>query len=73
MEMWTNTVTTGNTTTAYPVVISGGGTWNAPVYVGGGGGGGSVTLNGWPAPGPVPQSALEWLDAEVDKVCALAR
>ena len=68
-----STVTTGSTTNAgtisYPVT-AGGGYTDGVTYVGGGGGG-----YAWPAakPEPQPQSALEWLDAEVEKTCALAR
>ena len=71
MGTWISNVTTSGSTT-YPLAIGSGTTWTTPVYVGGGGGG-AVALNGWPSPDPVPQSPLEWLDAEIEKTCALAR
>jgi len=64
-----NTTTTGATTNVgtfmLPAITSG------AVYVGGGNGGSVQAV--WPAPEPKPQSALEWLDAEVEATCALAR
>jgi hypothetical protein len=58
-------VTTGSTTNVgtfvYPAVT------NGVTYISSGGTG------SWSAPEPKPQSALEWLDAEVEKTCALAR
>lgn len=68
MENWS--ITTGTTTSggAYymPVVTTGS---NATTWVMGGGGGGA----GWQPQPPRPQTALEWLDGEVEKTCALAR
>jgi len=63
-NMWiTNTAnTSGSYTYTYPVTITSGGT------IGGGGGGGGYV----PAP-PREPTVLEWLDAEVERTCALAR
>ena len=45
-------------TTAYPYVVTAGG-WSQPVPSS--------------PPAPKPQTALEWLDAEIERTCALAR
>ncbi len=67
MENWS--ITTGTTTSggAYcmPAVTTGS---NATTWVMGGGGGA-----GWQPQPSRPQTALEWLDGEVEKTCALAR
>jgi len=64
-----NTVTTGSTTNVGTYMLPA--ITNGAVYVGGGGGGSVQAV--WPEPEPKPQSALDWLDAEVEKTCALAR
>lgn len=56
------TGSSGNVT--WPVVASGG---NGAYVYGSGGGGGCG------APAPRPQTALEWLDAEIEATCRLAR
>ena len=64
--------TTGNGSVMWPVVFTTGGSSSSGnyVYSGGGSGGGS---GGYTAPAPRPPTALEWLDAEIEKVCKLAR
>jgi hypothetical protein len=68
METWTNAITTSASTATNVVFTtygySGGTMWVNP----------TTTAPALPSP-PAPKSptALEWLDAEVDKVCALAR
>ena len=56
------------------------GTWTLPATIGngnymygGGGAGGGGAGGGYSAPAPRPQTALEWLDAEIEAVCMLAR
>ena len=63
------TLTSGTTTnTILPVTWtgSGGGYTQGVTYISSGSG-------GWTAPAPRTPTALEWLDAEVEKVCKLAR
>ena len=60
--------TTGSSSATWPVIANGGTSYGKGVtYVSGGGGGGLYT------PPPRPQTALEWLDAEVEATCKLAR
>lgn len=52
-----NYTTTSTTLTSMPLIVTSGG-------AGGG---------GWTSPAPRKQTALEWLDAEIESVCKLAR
>ena len=60
-------VTTSGGATGYTTSSST--TWAMPVtlYSGSGGSG------GYTSPAPRPQTALEWLDAEIESMCKLAR
>ena len=63
---WPYNYTTTNTTYAYMPSYTGGS--NAIPYIVTSGGGGSYSM-----PAPRPQTALEWLDAEIEATCRLAR
>lgn len=61
-----NITTSGTgTSTTFPVIYTGGN--GGYVFSGGGAGG------GYSVPAPRPQSALKWLDAEIEATCKLAR
>lgn len=64
-EVWYNTVTTGSTTT---LPVSWNGSYTNAVF---------AQVPAYPPPGPAPAQKppgpLEWLDAEVERTCALAR
>lgn len=63
-DTWAYNVTSTATTTTYPLQLTGG-TWTGPVTV--------YSSGGSTMPAPRPQTALEWLDAEIEAVCKLAR
>lgn len=64
MTTWINTTSTA-TTTNFPVIYSDASYVVTP---------GTVYWPPAPAPAPPkPRTALEWLDAEIEKTCALAR
>jgi hypothetical protein len=69
---WINTTTSSTTTTAYPFVVTSGSSTTYPYVITSGAGGGYVQPVAPSAP-PAPRTALEWLDAEVERTCALAR
>lgn len=68
MENWAISTSTNTVGGVYctPIITTGGASGGV-TWVGGGGGG------GWTPPPPAPQGPLDWLDAEVEKTCALAR
>lgn len=69
MEYTYSLTTAGSGSTTRPVVITSGGGCNSTNYVTASGGSGG----GWTSPDPRTPTALEWLDAEVESVCKLAR
>jgi hypothetical protein len=63
----TYSMTTGTSSGTWPVVFTGsGGSTASYIYAGGGAG-------GYTSSAPRPQTALEWLDAETEAMCKLAR
>jgi hypothetical protein len=65
---WPYNYATTNTTLSFTPSITVGSSSVPYIVTSGGAGGG-----GWTAPAPRDPTALEWLDAEVEKVCKLAR
>jgi hypothetical protein len=65
---YTYSVTTGSSSTSWPLVVTagGGGSYLPVTTSSGGAGGGLVSA-------PHPKTALEWLDDEIEAVCELAR